>query len=158
MLAAIGRWTWRQWIGGALLAIGLGATVALAYFAGASKPPTQAAQVGLAALTILANAGASFVFSGLGRADPTHAQQSVARLVRLADRASGARLVAETNFTSNPTKGDLHAVIGQMSVHLSYLEDGLVEAVEDWRVFHPFAVRQAEDSQNHNNGAGSGNG
>lgn len=140
------RWTGRQWLGGVLLLLGLGATVALAYVAGASNPPSQSVQVGLAALSILANSGATLTFSGIGRADPTHAQQSAARLIMLARQTAVARTAAETTFGGTSTKSELHTATGMMSVHLSYIEDGLVGAVEDWRVFHRHAVEQAEGS------------
>lgn len=156
MLAAVRRLTWRQWLGGCLLLAGFGATIALAYVAGASKPPSQSVQVGLAALSILAGTGATITFSGVGRADPTHAQRSAARLFGLASQAANARTAAETAFSGNTTKADLHTTMGMMSVHFSYMEDGLVQAVEDWRVFHPFAVEQAEDIQDRNDGSGDG--
>jgi hypothetical protein len=38
--------------------------------------------------------------------------------------------------------------MGQLSVHLSYLEEGYIDAIEDWRVFHPDAVEKAERSEN----------
>ena len=42
--------------------------------------------------------------------------------------------------------------MGMMSVHLSYIEDGLIGAVDDWRVFHPYAVEQAEGSTDDRSG------
>jgi len=152
VLAAARRLTGRQWLGGLLLIVGLGATVALAFIAGAKKPPSQSVQVGLAALSILANAGASFAFSGVGRADPSHARQSAARLIRTATQAASARETAERAFEANLPKVALHSAMGMMSVHLSYIEDGLIGAVDDWRVFHPYAVEQAEGSTDDRSG------
>lgn len=160
MLAQLRRWSGHQWIGGLLLTVGLGATIVLAYVAGANKPPSQSVQVGLAALSILANAGASLAFSRVGRADPTHAQQSAARLIALANQTMSARTAAETAFEGTGTEGELHTAMGMMSVHLSYIEDGLVGAVEDWRVFQRYAVEQAEGSTDdrQHDGSGDGNG
>lgn len=146
MLAATRPWTGRQWLGGVLLLVGIGATLMLAYVAGANKPPSQAVQVGLAALSILANTGASLTFNGVGRADPTHAQRSSGRLLLLARQAAGAKVTAEGTFESDANKNQLHTAMGMMSRDWSYIEDGLVEALEDWRVFHRYAVEQAEGS------------
>jgi hypothetical protein len=42
----------------------------------------------------------------------------------------------------------MRQAMGQLSVHLSYLEEGYIDAIEDWRVFHPDAVEKAERSEN----------
>jgi len=38
--------------------------------------------------------------------------------------------------------------MGELSVNLSYLEEGYLNAIEDWRIFHPDAVEKAERSEN----------
>jgi hypothetical protein len=42
----------------------------------------------------------------------------------------------------------MRQVVGELSVHLSYLEEGYLNAIEDWRVFHSAAVEKAERSEN----------
>lgn len=133
----------RRW-GALLTVLGVGLTVLLAYLGSSSDPPAASTQALTALLAILAQGGAALVFSGEGRADPTLAQRSVARLVNLAQRASTARATAEamTEGQLNPTQ--LRRGAGELSVHLSYLEEGYIESIEDWRMFHSRAVEQAE--------------
>ena len=42
----------------------------------------------------------------------------------------------------------MRQAMGELSVHLSYLEEGYLNAIEDWRVFHPDAVEKAERREN----------
>jgi hypothetical protein len=39
---------------------------------------------------------------------------------------------------------ELRDGMGNLSVHLSYLEEGFVDAIKDWETFHPNAVNKAE--------------
>ena len=102
----------------------------------------------LALLAILAQLGSAWTFSGDGKADPGLAQRSVGRLFALGRRAEAARLATERLQSSSAGAPELRRHVDQLSVHLSYLEEGYVEAIEDWRIFHPYAVYQAEGSQN----------
>jgi hypothetical protein len=134
----------RQWLGGALALIGAGLTVLLALVGNQTKPPPASTQALIAFLAILAQVGAAWAFAGDGKADPTLAQRCVARLIGLAQRAEAARLAAETLNEAGGSAADMKRAMGQMSVHLSYIEEGYVNAIEDWRVFHPGAVEKAE--------------
>jgi hypothetical protein len=139
------RFSGRQWLGTALLLVATGLTVLLAYLAGAKQAPSQAAQAELAALIIAAQLGAAWVFSGYGKADPSHAERSAARLFRLAQRARDCGHQTQELFEDRATqKHDLHAAMGIASTNFDWLQDGLIEAIGDWRVFHPRAVEQAE--------------
>lgn len=124
--------------------VGIGLTVILAYMSGAEEPPSAAKQAIVALLAILAQFGAVGVFSGEGKADPTLALRSVARLVNLATRANEAKRLAEAMQANDLPQDRLQKGAGQLSVHLSYLEEGYVNAVDDWRTFHPTAVELAE--------------
>jgi hypothetical protein len=112
---------------------------------GSSKHPPSAAVSAVIVLVIAGTqVGAGWLFSTEGKADPTLAERSVGRLVHLATRAQLAEQGAQAAFESNITAKELHAEMGKLSVELSWLGDGLVEAVDDWRMFHPQAVERAE--------------
>jgi hypothetical protein len=132
--------------GGFFALVGAGFTVALAFLGSAEKPPTASEQAVIALLAIFAQFGAAWTFSREGRADPAMAQRSVARLVRLAQRAQKARRQAEDLAVRGTPAPDLRDCVGYLSVHLSYLEEGYVEAIDDWRAFHPRAVDAAESA------------
>lgn len=140
----------RQRWGGALAVTGVVFTVLLALLGSRSSPPAASTQALLALLAILAQAGSAWVFSGDGKADPGLARRSVSRLVGLARHANEARLTAQTLKENSPTVAEFRHEIGPLSVHLSYLEEGLIEAVEDWRVFHPDAVARVESQEETN--------
>lgn len=134
----------RQRWGGALACIGAGLTVLLAFVGNEAEPPGASTQALIAFLAILAQLGSAWTFNGDGKADPGLAQSSVSRLVKLAQKANTARLIAEELHEKGATPSDTRRAMGQMSVHLSYLEEGYIDAIEDWRLFHPGAVEKAE--------------
>jgi hypothetical protein len=136
--------TARQCAGALSAVVGVGLTILLAFLGNTTKPPSASTQALIALLAIFAQAGSVWIFSGNGRADPTLAQRSVARLVGLAERASAARLTAEALYNGRFSVSEARQVLGQISVHLSYLEEGYLNAIDDWRVFHPRAVEEAE--------------
>jgi hypothetical protein len=137
----------RQRWGGLLAAAGAGLTVLLAFLSNQTKPPGASTQALIALLAILAQLGSAWTFAGAGKADPGLAERSVARLVGLATRASIARAMAEKCQEVNPGTPAMRQAMGQLSVHLSYLEEGYIDAIDDWRVFHPDAVEKAERSE-----------
>lgn len=147
MHAGWGRLRPRQWAGGALAILGAGLTVLLAFLGNQQEPPPASTQAMIASLAILAQLGSAWTFAGHGKADPGLAQRSVARLVGLALRARASRLDAEMLQDGDANANALRSGIGELSVHLSYIEEGFVNAIEDWRVFHPYAVQQAERSR-----------
>lgn len=86
--------------------------------------------------------GAAWAFQGHGKADPTMARASVRRLVGLTFRAEGAELLAQQLYEYDGLDKDaVRRGVGQVSTHLSYLKDGYLDAIEDWREFHPRAVQ-----------------
>lgn len=147
MRAWWGRLRPRQRWGGLLATAGAGLTVLLAFLSNQTRPPGASTQALIALLAILAQLGSAWTFSGAGKADPGLAERSVARLVGLATRASIARGMAEKCQEVNPGTPAMRKAMGQLSVHLSYLEEGYINAIEDWRVFHPDAVEKAERSE-----------
>ena len=137
----------RQKWGGALAAVGAGLTVLLAFLSNRTQPPAASTQALIALLAIFAQLGSAWAFSGAGKADPGLAERSVARLVGLAARASLARAMAEKCREANPGAPAMRQAMGELSVQLSYLEEGYLNAIDDWRVFHPDAVKKAERSE-----------
>lgn len=143
---------WRQLpsirkFGGALAVAGAGLTVLLAFVGNLHEPPSASMQAVIAFFAIVAQLGGAWTFSGEGKADPTLAERSVARLVGLARRSASARQQAETLSRRGTATSDLRDGVGHLSLHLSYIEEGFVEAIEDWRAFHPRAVMSAENGQ-----------
>ncbi len=133
------------------MVLGAGLTVLLALLGNAKEPPPASTQGLIAVGAIAVQFGGAWLFSGEGRADPTLATRSVGHLLRLAARASLARNLAEQLNTTSATVPDVRKGIGELSVHLSYLEEGFIESVEDWKMFHANAVEQAEGSLNGGN-------
>lgn len=139
----------RQRLGVASALAGAGLTVLLAFLSNGTKPPSAGTQALLALFAILAQLGSAWAFSSVGKADPGLAERSVAHLYGLATRAEFARLLAEKGNEGNLGAPAIRKVVGELSVHLSYLEEGYIQAIEDWRVFHPDAVRRAAERSNH---------
>jgi hypothetical protein len=130
-----------------LVVLGVGLTVLLAFLSSQHQPPSSSTQALIALLAIAAQLGAPGAFGGDGKADPGLAERSAARLVSLAHKADTAKVMAEQCQESKMSPAELRQAMNQLSVHLSYLEDGYVNAIEDWRIFHPLAVDKAERIQ-----------
>ncbi len=132
--------------GGLLIAGAFLLTVALAFV-----PPGEDGATAVQVLLVLVAGGlqfgGAFMFDKAGRADPTLARAAVGRLVLLATQAKRARLRAEQAFDSEAgTK--LKSSVGQLSVELSYLEEGASASAQEWALFHPDAIqRLAEENQ-----------
>lgn len=134
----------QAWAGSGLLAIGVALTVAIAVLGSSSKPASASTQALLTLMAALAQVGAALTFARIGRADPTLARSAVSRLIRLARRAIEGRQLADGLAVHDAVPAELRAAAGRLSVHLSYLEEGFVESVEDWRSFHPATVKNVE--------------
>jgi hypothetical protein len=134
----------RQLLGGLLLVGGAGTTIILAFAAGSKHPPSQSVDAALAFLGILSQFSAAWVIRGEGRADPTHATQSVRRLLAMATRTREVGRRAEKLFEGEPTPQDLHTEMGILSALMSWMQEDVVLAIEDWRAFHAQAVAEAE--------------
>lgn len=141
-------WLWRrtprQWFGAALFAVGTVVTCLLAYLGSTENPPAASTQALTALVAVLAQGGAVWVFSGVGRADPSLAQRAVARLYVLAQRSASAREVMEAMYEQEPPVAQVRKQLGGLSVTLSFLEEGYIDAMEDWRTFHPEIVKEVE--------------
>lgn len=141
-------WLRRRRIWGILLVLaGVGLTIVLTFLGNVDDPPSASNQALLALLAISAQIGAAWVFNGEGKPDPTMARRSVARLVRLATRVEGARLQAQAASGKGTAAADVREAVGLLSVHLSYIEEGVVESIDDWRAFYSEAVEEVEKTK-----------
>jgi hypothetical protein len=113
-------------------------TVALAFV-----PTGEGWGVTVAVILVLVGGGlqfgGAFMFDKAGRADPTLVRAAVGRLVLLTAQAKRARMRAEVAFDSESgTK--LKSSVGQLSVELSFLEEGASASAQEWALFHPDAT------------------
>jgi hypothetical protein len=131
----------RRWWGSAFLIGSLGVTVLLGVLSGADEQPSRSTSALLVLLAAVFQFSSVLLFAGIGRADPGLARAAVRRLIRMGLRTSGARQLAEESFDSANT-AELRSRMGRLSVELSWLEEGLVEAVGDWEEFHAEALKQ----------------
>lgn len=139
-----GRLRPRQRSGIALAGLGGVLTILIAWLSSQREPPPGSTQALIAMLALAAQGAAAWLFNSDGRADPGLAVRSVGRLVGMAQRAREARVAAEAMATPGPNASELRQASGVLSVHLSYIEEAFIDAIEDWRVFHPHVVQQAE--------------
>lgn len=121
-------------------------TVALAFL-----PTEEGWGVTVAVILVLVAGGlqfgSAFIFDKAGRADPSLAKAAVGRLILLASQAKRARVRAENSFATE-TGAKSKTSVGQLSVDLSYIEEGIAAAAQDWALFHPDAIaRLAEENQ-----------
>lgn len=127
----------------ALVVVAFGFTVAIALLGGTAETSV------LLLLTLLAGVfqylGAS-KFHDAGRADPSLARSSVKRLLSFASRAQKARRAAETAYEVGQP-AEAKRLMGVLSAELSFLEEGYVQAIEDWREFHADALEDIEKEQ-----------
>ncbi|MGY1551608.1 hypothetical protein ACW5CM_07450 [Microbacterium sp. A588] len=133
-------------IGGWLVAGAFLLTVALAFV-----PPGEKWSVAVQVLLVLVAGGlqfgGAFMFDKAGRADPSLVKAAVGRLVLLTSQAKRARVRAE-NALAGESGVKLKNSVGQLSVELSFLEEGITASAQDWGLFHPDAIAMlAEEDQ-----------
>ncbi len=133
-------------IGGWLIGGAFMLTVALAFV-----PTGEAWGVTVAVILVLVAGGlqfgGAFMFNKAGRADPSLAKAAVRRLILLSDRTKRARLQAQEAFEV-PSAAKSKLSLGQLSTALSYIEEEVGMAANDWALFHPDAIALlAEENQ-----------
>ncbi|MDQ0094811.1 hypothetical protein [Paeniglutamicibacter psychrophenolicus] len=87
--------------------------------------------------------GALLLASSDGKADPTLARSHVRHLSAARNRVNRAKSLAEQ---ARESELDIHAwrdTVGMLSVHLSYVEEDMVLAIEDWFDFSSEALKEA---------------
>lgn len=130
---------WRHASSAAAIGCGVGTTIWLGVLGAADEPLSR----DTAALLVLASGafqvvGGSLVHS-IGKADPGLARAAVRRLIGQTNRAQRAEHLAQEAFEQGGV-AELRRAMGQVSVHLSYLAEGAVEAIADWHEFHGRAL------------------
>lgn len=128
--------------GGILIGVAFLLTIALAFVPGEGAGVTVAVVLVLVAGAL--QFGGALLLDKSGRADPTHAKAAVSRLVLLASQAKRARLRAEHAFETQ-TGAPLKSSAGQLNVDLSYIEEGIALAAQDWALFHPDAIQKLDE-------------
>lgn len=103
---------------------------------------------------------AVIVASSDGKADPTLARSHVRHLSAAKGRANEARIQAEAaREVPEQSVAEWREVVGILSVQLSYIEENLVLAVEDWYDFSSDAlkevIRGGQDEQDNGQSGGS---
>lgn len=131
-------------MGGVLVLLGLAVSVVLAVRGNSKTPPSAGTQGLFVLVSAVCQVGAAWVFSRVGRVDPSHPARAVRRLERLRARASSGRQVAEALY-DNPGMaiGERKQALGELSVWMSVVQEEVVEAMEDWAAAVPDALREA---------------
>lgn len=134
-------------VGITLTALSIFATVVLAW-RGAADEPTRSEIALFALLASFLQLSAAWVFSRIGRVDLTHAGSSLRRLIGLADRAERATESAESARAKGIPAAQVRDVMNQLSVELSVLQEGCVDAANDWTAALPELIDQAKKTPN----------
>ena len=116
-------------------------TVFVAYLGSRDEPPPVVVNLVLVILAGLCQVVAGSQFQGIGRADPGLARASVRRLLRMTQRVAVRRQEVESVFDTGGA-AEMKKAMGPLSVDLSWLEEGLLEATNDWVEFHEDALRE----------------
>lgn len=139
----LGWWKlhWPQVVGSVLTVASIAATVTLAW-RGAEEQPTRFEVAFFALLAASFQVSAAWTFSRIRRVDLTHARSSVRSLFRLAGRAEDATASAEQARAKGVPAPEVREVMNQLSVELSVLQEGLVDATTDWTDALPELLRR----------------
>lgn len=138
--------SWRHLWATLLFVVGFGLTIGLGVLAGADDPPSQATSALLVVLAGVFQVASANQFHSIGRADPGLARAAVRRLIRMGTRARDARQAVEASF-DHGSAPELRRTLGLVSVELSWIEEGILEAVEDWNEFHLDALKQLTEGE-----------
>jgi hypothetical protein len=130
-----------QLVAGALVVVGFGLTVYLGVMQGSSAPPSRSTSALLVVLAGVFQFAGAAKFLRIGRADPALARAAVRRIIKMTARTREARKVVELTYdVGSPV--ECKKLMGRVSVELSWLEEGLVDAMDDWYEFHETALRE----------------
>lgn len=135
------RATW----GAVLAVLGFFVTVALAALSSQPSPSPVSTSLLLVLLAGILQFGSARLFHSVGRADPGLARSSVRRLMSMGQRASQAESEVQSALEIG-TVADQRDALGRVSVHLSYLQEGLIYQTQDWMEFHEQALRSVVDA------------
>jgi hypothetical protein len=142
------RWLRTNGLGAALLAGSLIFTAVLALKSSSTQPPSNLESWLLAFAAAALQVVAGLSFGKAGKADPSHARSSVRQLQALGESAATARQIVERAFEEAKEDSSYKVVLGQLSVHLSGIEENAILAVEDWRDFHADVIEDLFKEKN----------
>lgn len=131
-----------------LFLIGISLTIFLGFLTGSDDQPSRSTSALLVVLAGVFQFASASQFKAIGRADPGLARAAVRRLIRMGTRTQAARKLAEAAHDSG-NSGELRSMMGQVSVELSWLEEGIMDAVDDWNEFHKDAIRGLMEDHGH---------
>ncbi|MFF5031340.1 hypothetical protein [Nocardia salmonicida] len=118
----------------------------LAFLSGAEKPPSRSTNLMISLIAVGCQFAAGWLFSGSGRADPSHVQASARRMVSFARHVAASKRAAESSFeqeTPKPTTAQYRTQMGILSAELSKYEDDALGFIDDWRLVNKQAVERA---------------
>lgn len=124
--------------------VGLVATALIAYLGSGKDGVDPLVALLLTVLAGFFQVASASKFHSIGRADPSLARSSVRRLRALASRARHATTLAETAYEQG-SAAEAKRLMGKLSSELSYVQEGAVLAIEDWREFHGAALSDIEE-------------
>lgn len=134
-------------LGYLLIALSVVATVILA-MRSADKPPSGFETGFFVLLAAVLQLGSAFAFSRRGRADPAHVNASFRRLAHLAERAANATVIAETASGQDVKFAETKRAVLMLSRDLSMIQEGILDAGEDWAEVHPELQKLAQKDPN----------
>lgn len=136
-------------VGVVLFALGIGASVFLAFAASSSTPPNGAQSALLVIVGGLLNLGGAWAVSRRpGSPNLTGCRLAVRHLAKITTDVGALKTRAELAFESRPS-GEEREDLGQLSWRLSDVESRLITNLEDWAAVYP-------DLQDNHRDAGAG--
>lgn len=136
-------------VGVAMLGIGLGASVWLAFAATSKIPPDGAQSALLVVIGGLFNVGGAWAVSRRpGAPNQTAARMAVRHLADITRGVGEVKQLAEEAFERR-APGKTRDDLGPISVRLSEVEGRLVANLDDWVLAYPALVNPAQDNPPH---------
>ncbi|MCJ1697810.1 hypothetical protein MT349_18665 [Rathayibacter caricis] len=131
--------------GMALLGLGLGASVWLAFAASSKEPPDGAQSALLVVIGSIFNVGGAWAVSRRpGAPNETAARMAIRHLAEITRGVGEVKQLAEEAFDSR-SPGKTREDLGPISVRLSDTEGRLVANLDDWVLAYPGLVDPALD-------------
>jgi len=136
----------RAAVGGTLFGLlGLLLVGYLAYIgADADEPPSVNEVVAIALFTSIAQVLASFMWSRVGRAHPSHARSAVIRLWRSHIRAAALSLLAQKAYEEG-TDDERRLQLGIITATLDAVAEDIGDSLDDWATLHPSVVDEIKN-------------
>ncbi|MET7768204.1 hypothetical protein [Nocardia sp. NPDC005366] len=130
----------------ALTLLAVAIILLLAFLSGADKPPSRSTNLLISVVAVGCQFAAAWLFSAVGRADPTHVQASARRMIAFGRQVAVTKRAAEEMFEKEnprPSVMQFKTQMGILSAELSKYEDDAVGFIDDWRLVNEKAVERA---------------